>query len=108
MWPELFTKDSDFFGKRTQYLMPKISQGIAEGTNRTHYTDLKCKLTSYHSKPPNLYGLAKIHKPDISMRSVVSVIKLKLYLCLIMYNVMKIQRYGNVASHILNFSVRRK
>jgi hypothetical protein len=28
-------------------------------------TDLKPKLTSYHSKPPLLYGLPKIHKPDI-------------------------------------------
>jgi hypothetical protein len=33
---------------------------------------LKHKLTPYHSKPPHLYGLPKIHKPDIPLRSTVS------------------------------------
>jgi hypothetical protein len=35
-------------------------------------TDLKRKLTPYHSKPPHLYGLPKIHKPDIPLRPIVS------------------------------------
>jgi hypothetical protein len=35
-------------------------------------TDLKRKLTPYHSKPPYLYGLPKIHKPDIPLRPIVS------------------------------------
>jgi hypothetical protein len=29
-------------------------------------------LTPYHSKPPHLYGLRKIQKPDISLRPIVS------------------------------------
>jgi hypothetical protein len=33
---------------------------------------LKCKLTPYHSKYPHLYGLPKIHKPDIPLRPIVS------------------------------------
>jgi hypothetical protein len=35
-------------------------------------TDLKRKLTPYHSKPLHLYGLPKIHKPDIPLRPIVS------------------------------------
>jgi hypothetical protein len=35
-------------------------------------TDLKRKLTPHHSKPPHLYGLPKIHKPDIPLRPIVS------------------------------------
>jgi hypothetical protein len=35
-------------------------------------TDLKHKLTPYHSKPPCLYGLPKIHKPDIPLKPIVS------------------------------------
>jgi hypothetical protein len=34
--------------------------------------DLKHKLTLYHSKPPCLYGLPKIDKPDIPLRPTVS------------------------------------
>jgi hypothetical protein len=37
-------------------------------------TDIKCKPTPYHSKPPHLYGLPKVHKPDIPLRSIVSYI----------------------------------
>jgi hypothetical protein len=33
---------------------------------------LKRKLTPHHSKPPHLYGLPKIHKPDIPLRPIVS------------------------------------
>jgi hypothetical protein len=33
---------------------------------------LKRKLTPYNSKPPHLYGLPKIHKPDIPLRPIVS------------------------------------
>jgi hypothetical protein len=33
---------------------------------------LKHKLTRYHSKPSHLYGLPKIHKPDIPLRPIVS------------------------------------
>jgi hypothetical protein len=33
---------------------------------------LKRKLTPYHSKPPHLYGLPKVHKPDIPLRPIVS------------------------------------
>jgi hypothetical protein len=32
--------------------------------------DLEHKLTPYHSKPPHLYGLPKIHKPDIPLRPI--------------------------------------
>jgi hypothetical protein len=32
---------------------------------------LKRKLTPYHSKLPHLYGLPKIHKPDIPLRPTV-------------------------------------
>jgi hypothetical protein len=35
-------------------------------------TDLKSKLTPYHSKPLHLCGLPKIHKPDIPLRPIVS------------------------------------
>jgi hypothetical protein len=35
-------------------------------------TEVKRKLTPYHSKPPHLYGLPKIHKPDIPLRPIVS------------------------------------
>jgi hypothetical protein len=34
-------------------------------------TALKHKLTPYHSKPPHLYRLPKIHKPDIPLRPIV-------------------------------------
>jgi hypothetical protein len=33
---------------------------------------LKYKLTPYNIKPPHLYGLPKIQKPDISLRPTVS------------------------------------
>jgi hypothetical protein len=33
---------------------------------------LKHKLTPYNSKPPHLYGLPKVHKPDIPLRLIVS------------------------------------
>jgi hypothetical protein len=33
---------------------------------------LKCKLTPYHNKHPHLYGLPKIHMPDIPLRPVLS------------------------------------
>jgi hypothetical protein len=32
-------------------------------------TELKRKLTPYYSKPPHLYGLSKVHKPDIHVCS---------------------------------------
>jgi hypothetical protein len=35
-------------------------------------TALKHKLTPYHSKPPHLYGLPKIYKPDIPLRQIVN------------------------------------
>jgi hypothetical protein len=35
-------------------------------------TVLKHTLTPYHSKPPHLYGLPKVHKPDILLRPMVS------------------------------------
>jgi hypothetical protein len=35
-------------------------------------TDLKHKLTPYHSKPLHLHGLPKIHKLDIPLRPIVS------------------------------------
>ncbi|PNF14821.1 hypothetical protein B7P43_G06341, partial [Cryptotermes secundus] len=34
--------------------------------------EVKRKLTPYHSKPPHLYGLPKIHKPDTPLRPIVS------------------------------------
>ena len=34
-------------------------------------TTLKRKLTPYHSKPPHLYGLPKIHKPSIPLRPII-------------------------------------
>jgi hypothetical protein len=42
----------------------------------THKTagpaDIKQKLTLYHSRPPHVYGLPKIHKPDIPLRPIMS------------------------------------
>jgi hypothetical protein len=35
-------------------------------------TELKLKLTPYYSKPPHLYGLPQVHKPDIPPRPIVS------------------------------------
>jgi hypothetical protein len=35
-------------------------------------TDLNLKLTPCHSKPQHMYGLSKIHKPDIHLRPIVS------------------------------------
>lgn len=34
-------------------------------------TDMKRKLTPYHSKPPHLYGFPKIQKPDVPLRPIV-------------------------------------
>jgi hypothetical protein len=42
-------------------------------------TDLKRKFTPYHSKPSNLYGLPKVHKPDIPLRPLVSSISSPCY-----------------------------
>jgi hypothetical protein len=35
-------------------------------------TVLKHRLTPYHSKPPHLYALPRVHKPDIPLRPIVS------------------------------------
>jgi hypothetical protein len=35
-------------------------------------TDIEHKLTPCHSRPPHLYGLPKIHKPDIPLKPIVS------------------------------------
>jgi hypothetical protein len=35
-------------------------------------TNLKHKLTSYHSNPLHLYGLTKVHKLDILLRPILS------------------------------------
>ncbi|PNF39526.1 hypothetical protein B7P43_G11037, partial [Cryptotermes secundus] len=35
---------------------------------------LKHKLTPYQSKPPHLYGLPKMHKPDITLRPITSLL----------------------------------
>jgi hypothetical protein len=34
--------------------------------------DVKHELTPYHSTPPHLYGIPKIHKSDIPLRPIVS------------------------------------
>jgi hypothetical protein len=58
----------------------KISSLLESGVYETLHEDpmsqierkvfpsaLKHKLTPYHSKPPHLYGLLKMHKPDIPL-----------------------------------------
>jgi hypothetical protein len=35
-------------------------------------TELKLRFTPYYSKPRHLYGLPKVHKPDIPLRPIVS------------------------------------
>jgi hypothetical protein len=54
---------------------PKVERKIWKLLSQ-HKTTLpvsvKHKLTPYHSKPPHLYGLPKIHKPDISLGPIVS------------------------------------
>jgi hypothetical protein len=42
-------------------------------------TETKRELTPYHRKPPHLYGLPKIHKPDIPLRRIVSSIGFPCY-----------------------------
>jgi hypothetical protein len=39
---------------------------------KTTLSDLKHKLTPYHTQPPHLHGLPKIHKPGIPLRLIVS------------------------------------
>jgi hypothetical protein len=36
------------------------------------FVDLKQKLTQYYSRPRHLYGMPKIHKPDVPLRPTVS------------------------------------
>lgn len=40
---------------------------------------LKYTLTPYHSKPAHLYGLPKIHKPDVRLRPIISSIESPCY-----------------------------
>jgi hypothetical protein len=53
----------------------KIERNIQKLLSK-HKTSLainvKQSLTPYHSKPPHLYGLLKIHKPDIPLRPIIS------------------------------------
>jgi hypothetical protein len=50
--------------RRAEQLLSKHSTALL--------TDVKRKLNPYHSRPLHLYGLPKIHKPDIPVRLVVS------------------------------------
>jgi hypothetical protein len=56
--PETLPKDP------TAKVERKVQKLLSKYRN-TLQTDLKHKLTPYRSKPPQLYGLPKIHKPDI-------------------------------------------
>jgi hypothetical protein len=49
----------------------KIQKHLSKHKN-TLPIDLKRKLTLYHNKLPHLYGLPKIHKPDVPLRPIVS------------------------------------
>jgi hypothetical protein len=61
-------------------LLPKDPTAKVERKTQKHLSkhkntlpiDLKCKLTLYHNKLPHLYGLPKIHEPDIPLRPIVS------------------------------------
>jgi hypothetical protein len=53
-------------------LQLKLRGEILSKHKTTLPIDLKHRLTPYHSKPPHLYGLPKIHKPDIPLRPIVS------------------------------------
>jgi hypothetical protein len=58
---ELLPKDPTVKGERkVQKLLSKYETALL--------TDLKHKLTPYHSKPPHPNGLPKIQEPDISLR----------------------------------------
>jgi hypothetical protein len=54
----------DMVERKVQKLLSKLKTALP--------TDPKHKLTPYHRKPPHLYGLPKIHKPDISLKPIVS------------------------------------
>jgi hypothetical protein len=65
-------------------------------------TDLKGKLTPYHSKPPHLYGLPKIHKLDIPLRPTVSSIGSPCYaLAGFLHNILA-PLIGNMFSFVRN------
>jgi hypothetical protein len=50
--------------RKVQKLLSKHKSGLS--------IELKRHLTSYHSKPPHLHGLPKIHKKNIPLRPTVS------------------------------------
>jgi hypothetical protein len=56
--------------------MAQIERKIRQLLIKQHKTvfpvALKRKLSPYHNKHPHLYGLPKIHKPDIPLRPIVS------------------------------------
>jgi hypothetical protein len=47
-------------------------QELLSKHNTVFLKHLKHKMTWYHSKPPRLYSLSKVHKPDIRLRPIVS------------------------------------
>jgi hypothetical protein len=65
-------------------------------------TDLKRKLTSYHSKHPHLYGLPKIHKPDIPLRPIVSSIGSPCYVVAGLLHKILVPLIGNTDSFVKN------
>jgi hypothetical protein len=61
---------------------------------------LKHKLTHYHSKPPDLYGLPKIQKPDIPLRLTVSSIDSPSYAPAEFLRKILIRLAGNTSSFV--------
>ena len=58
----------------TQSIENKIYKTLFKFKNE--FTDFeRMKLTTHHSKPPHLYGLPKIHKPEIPLRPIISSIE---------------------------------
>jgi hypothetical protein len=69
---EICSQAADFFKQILSFLEYVVSSVVKTLDQTTLSTNLKHKLTPYHSKPPHLYGLPKIHKPNIPLRPIVS------------------------------------
>jgi hypothetical protein len=64
--------ESGVYEPLPEYPTAKVERKIQKFLSKHIPIDLKHKLTPYHNKPPHLYGLPKIQKPDIPLRPILS------------------------------------
>ena len=58
----------------------RLSHKLKRLENNREITNTLCnKLRPTHSQPPRIYGLLKIHRPDVPLRSIVSCIGSPIY-----------------------------